>query len=284
MHAAAKAPASGGSYTLTWGLISIPVKLATGTERGTPVPRKQFTPDGHEVGSRDYDKQTGENYEGPILKKVLASTGAYVELTDAEMEVAIGEAVPPGMMPIVTFVPLETIMKEYIVEKQDQVRPATRKVGKDRLPDPAADKAFGLLLAAMTERNVAALVTIPRRQAACYGAILPDGRFLYLLFADQVRQEQPMAEPTHSEAELALGLQLIDSVGVDTPVLADVATAKVWQYIEAKAVGVEVEYAAAPEAPAPTIDLAAALAASLKVVEPAKKTAKKPVKKATKAA
>lgn len=264
-HALAQAPSAGGSYTLTWGLISIPVKLATGTERGTPVPRKQFTPDGHEVGSRDYDKQTGENYDGPIVKKALASNGEYVELTDEEMERAIGEAVPPGMMPIVSFIPVETIMQEYIVEKQDQLRTATRKVGRDRLPDPAADKAFGLLMAAMKQRNVAALVSIPRRQSACYGAILPDGRFLYLLFAEQVRKPQAMPEPSHSDAELELGLQLIDSVGVSTPILTDVATARVIEYVEAKSAGVVSEPSVPAPVPAPTVDLAAALAASLAV-------------------
>lgn len=274
-HALAPAPSAGGSYTLTWGLISIPVKLATGTERGTPVPRKQFTPDGHEVGSRDYDKQTGENYDGPIIKKALASNGVYVELTDDEMEQAIGGTVPPGMMPIVSFIDASTIMNEYIVEKQDQVRPATRKVGKERLPDPAADKAFGLLMAAMRERNVAALVSIPRRQSACYGAILPDGRFLYLLFADQVRKAQALPAESHSDAELELGLQLIDSVGVDMPVLADVATVKVIEYVEAKSTGVVPDTVAPMAPPAPTIDLAAALQASLATGKPKAKTTKK---------
>src|SRR5688572_32151113 len=122
-HAAAPAPKSGSSYTMEWGLLAIPVKLFTGNEASATVARKQFTPDGHPVGSRAYDKVTLENFDGEPVMKVEVGKDEFVELSNEEIEAAIGETIPPGSMKIETFIPLDSIMREYVVEKVDQVRP-----------------------------------------------------------------------------------------------------------------------------------------------------------------
>lgn len=276
-HRQAAAPSrSTNSLTLSWGLISIPLSVYTGSEKaGSGVVRREFTADGHEVGRQSYDKQTGAPITDTsgVVKKAQASDGTWVELTDDEIAVATGGVVK-GLAEIICFVPLEAVGSEYVVEASNQVRPTQRKVGKEKRPDPAAEKAFGLLTSAMRTKGVAALVKVALRGPAKFMAVTPDGEMHTLAFAETLRQPMEMSQASHSDAELALGLQLIDSVGVDTPVLTDDATPKVKAYIEAKAAG-QAPQAVEVEA-APVVDLAAALAASLAATaKPAPKKTKK---------
>jgi DNA end-binding protein Ku len=237
MHDNGTQPGSGGSYTLSWGLISIPVKVFTGTERTPAVKRSMFTDEGHPLGSMSYDKDTGDPYEGEVTYKAKASNGVWVDLNDDEVALAVGGEHPAQLLTIEKFVPLSSIGREYLVEKYDQVRPATSQSGRNKVANPAAEKAFVL--------------------------ITPEGQFVYVLFAEQVRAPLAWPEAEVPENEMALARQLIDAVGVGVPELHDEASTAVLALIEAKAEGRTPEVATVSSMPAPTIDLAAALAASL---------------------
>lgn len=262
-NATAKAPSrSNRSITLSWGMISIPLSVYSGSEGSASVARKMFTEDGHEVGRMDYDKVTGEKVVGAIVKKAQATSGEFVELTDEEIEAAT-EGPAKGLAQIEAFIPLSEIGTTYVIDGVNQIRVSRKAVGKTKVEDPAAAKAFTLLRSAMKAEGVAALVKVAAsRGPVRYAAVTPDGRLLTLLFADQVREDLPLVDAEVSEAEMVMGRQLISAVGISTPVLTDENTARVQAFVDSKATGVVAAPVVAPVATA-TVDLMAALQASI---------------------
>jgi DNA end-binding protein Ku len=260
---------STNSLVVSWGLIQFPLSVYSGLEATTGVKRSEFTAAGNPIGRKSYDKVTGGDVEGDVVKKFELAPGQWIELSDEEIAAATGGTVK-GQAEIASFIPLEAVGSTYVVEGVSQVRPSKIGSGRSSKPNVAADKAFALLCSAMRSRGVAALAKVALRGPARWVAITPDGDMLSLAFAESVRPRIPMAEAELSAAELALAEKLIDAVGVDTPVLTDDATPKVLAYLQAKAVSGEVKVAV--EAPvAAVVDLAAALAASLEATAPAKK-------------
>ena len=251
------------SLTLGWGLVSIPVSLYAATEGAkAAVERHEYTADGHPVGRQPYDKVTGEPVTADVVVKMAsASTGALVELTDDEL--ATLTAGPRGSADIEAFVPLLALADgTYVVEGYNQVRPARQKAGSRKMENPAAAKAFALLLEAMAANGVAALVKVTLRGPARYAAVLPDGRLALLAWSRQVRPALPLPDVELSEAELQMGRQLVEAVGISTPVLVDEAGEALARYVDDKAAG-EAPVPAPAEEPAAVIDLTAALEASL---------------------
>lgn len=273
-HALSPKESRGTSISLSWGLVQIPVRLSLISDEGSSVPsRSKFTDDGHAIGNRNYDKTTGENYEGKATMKV--EVGAeWIELTDDE--IAAHSTLTKGIAEIEAFIPLDTIGSLYHVERVQSWTPDRMKVGKTSVVNPAAAKASALLRAAMANADVAALVMVPSKSGGKYHALMPDGRAFTLSFADQVRaMSDPCADIEVSDTEMGMATQLIDGIGVSMPVLADVAGDLLRTYLAGKATGkVEAPVVAAPVVP--EVDLMAALAASL-AATPAKKA---PAKKA----
>lgn len=226
------------NITVGFGLVSIPLAMYAGTDDGVKIKRSQFTTTGHPVGNRNYDKATGEDYTGDIVKKVVLDDDRTIELTDEEMEAVVGGPIP-GMTEITTFVPLAELGTTYVVTAVNQVRPQLLVHGKSKVENPAAAKAFVLLCTAMRQAGVAGLMRLALRGTARYAALTPDGRLLSLAFAEEVRQELPMPEVELSDREQAMAGQLVDILGVSTPVLADDAGIKLRAYVEAKAAGGE---------------------------------------------
>lgn len=286
-HAQAPAPNRGSALTISWSMISIPVSVMKGIADVKSVPaRSQFTPDGDPVGHILINKVTGISIErDEIVKKSQASDGTWVELLDEEIEEVTAGGPLKGVAAIETTIPLEALGKEYVVESYDFVRPALRKVGTKRVPDPAAEKAFALLLSSLKAEGRAALIKYAGRGgAAKYAAITPEGLFLQLAFAGEVRIAPPLAQPEVTAAELEMGRRLIAAMDNGMPVLTDDAGDKIRAFVDAKAGGVVVERPAEVEYEAPVIDLMAALTASLAAAAPAPAPAKKAAAKKTKAA
>jgi non-homologous end joining protein Ku len=266
---------------ISWGLVQIPVRLHKLTEGGGSVPtRSKFTADGHPIGNRNYDKETGENYDGDITMKV-ALGDRWVELTNDE--IAAHATGTKGLADIEAFIPIDTIGTLYATETVGAWTPDTMTVGKTKMVDPAAAKACALLRKAMAAQQVAALVLVPSTAGGKYIALLPDGTTANLSYADQVRLiPDTVDEVEVSDAEMALAAQLIDGIGIATPVLTDPAGELLRTYLEGKAAGVEPTITVAPAA-APTVDLMAALTASLAAAAPTKKPAAKAAKTTKKA-
>ena len=223
---------------LSWGLVQIPVRLHIVTEAGGSVPtRSKFTVDGHPIGNMPYDKDTGEAYDGDVVMKV-ALGDRQVELTDDE--IAAHSTVTKGLADIQTFIPLDAIGSLYAVDKIGAWTPDTMTVGKTKMVDPGAAKACALLRKAMTAQSVAALALVPTVAGGRYVALLPDGSTAHLCFADKVRLiPDTVADIEVSDSEMGLAAQLIDGIGIDTPVLTDPAGELLRTYLEGKAAGVE---------------------------------------------
>ena len=243
------------SITLSWGLLNIPLSVYTGTEE-TRVSRKEFLLDDPtvSVGRSPVRKDTGEVVDSAdVIRMAEASNGTWVPLNDDEIAAATTDR---GVAKIVSFVPVEKA-EAYLAENQVQVRPKSTK-GK---PDAAADKAFGLLLSAMRTRMVSALVKVAMRGPARYALLDFDGTLTLIYSADQVREARPLSTHTFSDAELDMAVKLIDTVGLEAPVLVDDTAPVVQAYVDSKALGYEAP--AVLEPPKMDDDILSALAASL---------------------
>jgi DNA end-binding protein Ku len=265
MYARAKAPSRGtSSQTIQWGLLSIPIQVFTGQESGSAVPRKMFTLDGNPVGSKSYDKVTGEDVDSSqIIKKATASDGTLVELSDEEIESAVTGGPHKGVAEIICRIPLESLGREYVIDKVDQVRAAKTQQGTKKVDNPPAQRALALLLDGLGATGTAAVVRVATKSGAKYAAITPDGFFLTIAFAESVREAAPLPEMTFSDQERDLAIQLLNTIEVATPEFTDTCGAQVQSFVDQKAQGITPEAPVEVEA-APVIDLMAALAASIK--------------------
>ena len=246
------------TITLSWGLLTIPLSVYTGTEE-TRVARKEFTRSdngnpNHEVGRQAYNKHTFEVVDvADVGRFAEADSGAWVELTDDEIAACTS---PRGLAEIVSFVPTKDA-GQYLTQDVKQVRPKREK-GKS---NPAADKAFALLLTAMAKRKVSALIKVAMRGPARYALLDATGNLFLVATHDAVRGplDLPTTKPTAQE--LALANVLIDAVGVEAPVLLDDTAHAVKLFVNNKAKGVTPPPPLA--APALGIDLMAQLQASI---------------------
>src|SRR5262247_271694 len=93
------------SFTLSWGMVSIPVSLYTGTEE-TRVSRKEFIDvDGTliAVGRSPIRKDNGEVVESDLVGRYAeAASGELVPLNDDEIAACTA---PKGFGTIETFIP-----------------------------------------------------------------------------------------------------------------------------------------------------------------------------------
>jgi Ku protein len=270
MSTKALAPApqrASNSFTITFGVLNIPVSAYTGTEE-TRVSRREFLLDGDKptdvaIGRSPVRKDTGEVVDSDqVVRMAEASTGAFVVLTDDEIADCTA---PKGIGDIVTFVPVKDT-NQYLATDVVQVRPKSTK-GK---ADAAAEKAYALLLTTMKATKTVALIKVALRGPARYGLLDASGNLTFVRTADQVREARDLNTGfKFSDAELTLAKQLVEAVGIDTPVLTDDTAPAVKAYVEAKAKGVPAPVKA--EAPAIPLDIMAALSASIDAKKASKK-------------
>ncbi len=248
------------SFTLSWGLMSIPVSVYTGTQ-ATRVARSEFVQVDEQwipVGRSPIRKDTGEVIDtADVVRRAEASNGAWVELTDDE--IADATSIVRGQGTIECFIPVKNVGR-YLAEGQAQIRPQMTK-GK---ANPAAEKAFALLLKAMKGRKVVALVRVALRGPARYGLLNSEGVLTLVYTADQIREHRSFNVASLSDPEIAMAEALIDAVGVDTPLLVDTNAPLVQQFVDGKAKGQPV-----PEAKAQPVmvDVMAALEASIEAAK-----------------
>jgi len=252
------------SFNLAWGLMVLPVSVFTGTE-ATRIARKEFTQNTAgewiPVGRSPIRTDTGEVIDtAAVTRRAQATNGEWVTLTDEE--IADATSASRGQGTIEAFIPVKNVGK-YLTEGQSQIRPRREK-GKS---NPAAEKAFALLLTAMRKKKVVALVKVALRGPARYALLDSEGTFSLILTADAVREARPMDPISLSPAELNMAEQLIDAVGVDTPVLTDTNAPLVQRFVDSKATGKAPTVAATRQ---PTIDVMAGLQASLDAAKASK--------------
>ncbi|HYB43374.1 MAG TPA: Ku protein [Candidatus Methylomirabilis sp.] len=276
-------PHSIGSGTISFGLVSIPIRMYTAASSGgvsfnllhakcgNRIKMQQFCPVCNEVVERN-----------ALVKGYEFAKDQYVRFDDDELKKLEGEA--SKVIDIAEFVPLPQVDPIYF-EKSYYLG-----------PDKGGEKAYRLLADAMAKTDRVALAKFVMRGKESLVLIRPaqTGLMLHTMyFADEVRDFGEIDKGQGAkikEGELDLAVRLIDELSHEdfSPVkYVDDYRQRVLEMVNQKVEGKEIT-AAAPEAQrAQVIDLMDALKQSLArreaaaEVPPAEHPKKPPVKVAT---
>lgn len=271
------------SGAISFGLVSVPVKLYTAVSRKSV----RFNQLDAETNSRVRQKRVnGEGEEVPydrIVKGYEISKDSYVIVTDEELANLSPKAT--RMIEISDFV------------SEVDIDPVFYDAGYYLVPDELARKSYMLLTRAMEEANRVAIASFVMRTKQYLVAIRPVGGVLMMstmVYADEIVAQddipgfEELGDFETTEAELAMAGQLIDSLTSDFEPgrYEDSYRQQVLELLEAKASGdvrsIEAPAAAEDEG---VVDLLAALEASVNAAKEARKkhpTAKKASKKTSK--
>jgi len=252
-------PHSIGSGAITFGLVSIPVKLYSAASSqavsfnllhakcGNRIHQQRHCPVCNEVVERE-----------DLVKGYEFAKDRYVKFTDEEIKALEGEA--SKAIEIAEFVPLAKVDPIYF-EK-------TYYLG----PDKGGEKAYRLLADAMTQAGRVALAKFVMRGKENLVLIRSAQKGLMLhtmYFADEVRNFDEISKGESAKisgAETNLALRLIDELSNEqfSPErYEDEYRQRVLDLVQKKAEGKEITIAEPPVQRAQVIDLMAALKESL---------------------
>lgn len=271
------------SLTVSFGLVSIPVKLYSATEASRAI---SFNLLHKACGSRLKQQYFCVKEEVPVAREDMVkgyefAKDQYVMFTPEELK-ALEEAGTQSAE-ITEFVPIESIDPVFF-DKAYYLA-----------PDKGGAKPYALLSKALRESKRCAVGRWAARGKQYIVMIRPVGNgemsglaMQQLLYAGEVRSLKDIDIPKTEvkDAELKLAQQLIEqqaSEKFDPAAYTDELRARIEAAVQKKVEGQEITMAAAPAQGAQVIDLMEALRASLEK-KPAKKVqaAKPPARKAAK--
>ena len=267
-------PHSLGSGTISFGLVSIPVRLYTAASSANVAFNQLHAPCGSRIKQQTFCPKCNKTVERAELTRGYEfAKEQYVRVADEELKALEGEA--SKIIDIAEFVPLEQVDPIYF-EKTYYVGPDKGGEKPYRLLADAMDKAGQVALAKYVMRGKESLVLIRPSQG---------GLMLHTMyFADEVRDCGEIDKGDSAkirEGELDLALQLINGLAGETFSPArytDEYRHRVLEMINKKVEGQEITVAE-PAAPrAQVIDLMEALKESLakRGLSPEDAAAKKP--------
>ncbi|NLT30533.1 MAG: Ku protein [Propionibacterium sp.] len=257
------APRSMWKGAITFGMVTIPVKLYNGTEA-------------EDISFRQVHQSDGGRIR---YKRVCDACGEEVEFAD----IAKGYEAPDGRMAILSKedldgLPLPTAKSVDVLAFVDaeQIDPAYFDRTYLLEADGPGAKPYVLLRDAMTSSARVAVVKIAIRTRESLALIRVKDDVLVLqtmLWPDELRDASfaaPPAEVTVSDAEVQMAEQFIDALAADwePEQYTDSYREAVEELVEAKLDGVELPTGESAPAESEVVDLVAALRAS---VEAAKK-------------
>ena len=261
------------SATISFGLVSIPVKMFSSFESSTTIRFNQIhNKDGSRLKQQMISAKTGEPVpKDEIVKGYEFAKGQYVLFSAEELK-AIEEETT-HTIDIAEFVPVNEIDRIYL-EK-------IYFLG----PDKGGARAYRLLSQALKKSGKAALAKYAARGKQYLVLVRPmdDGLAMEQLhYADEVRSfsEVPIDEAKVKPDELKLALQLIEqaaSDGFDPSRYHDEVRARILDLIERKVEGEDITVTPTEEPEHKIIDMMEALKASI-----AAGTDSKPAKRSTK--
>jgi len=250
---------------ISFGLVSVPVKLYTALDRKTVRFHQLSAKTGVRISQKRVDPQSGEEvpYED-VVKGFEITPERYVVIEPAELD-----ALAPQKS--------RTIEIEEFVELA-QIDPVYYDHPYYLAPGPGGAKPYRLLHEAMREAGKVAIARVVIRSRESLVAIRPMGDALgmaTMIFADEVVAPDSLEEVSETtqvkttKRELEIAMQLVDSLAAnfEPEKYHDTYRKEVLDLIERKAEGKEIAVQPAPEevaAPAP--DLMSALKASLDAV------------------
>jgi DNA end-binding protein Ku len=269
-----------GSATVSFGLVSIPVKIYSTGDSKSAV---SFNMLHGECGSRVKQQYTCPTCEEVVPRGDMArgyefAKGQYVTLSDEEYKAL--QEVATNSIGLVEFVPADKVDPIYVSKSYF--------LG----PEKGGERAYKLLAQAMEESGLVGLARYSARGKQYLVMVRPneDGGLVMsqLKYADEVKSfaDVPVADaPDATDAELALAKQIISQISSETfapEKYKDEVKDRMLELINNKVEGKEIT--AMPEAApqAQVIDLMAALKASLgEAAEAEPKKAKASAKKKT---
>jgi DNA end-binding protein Ku len=258
-------PHSIGSGTISFGLVSIPVKMFSAASSagvsfnmlhakcGSRIRQQTFCPVCNVVVDR-----------AELVKGYEFVKDQYVRVSDDELKALEGEA--SKLIDIAEFVPLDKVDPIYF-EK-------TYYLG----PDKGGEKAYRLLSDAMTasERVALAKFVMRGKESLVLIRAAQGGLMLHTMyFADEVRSFAEIdkgASAKIKDGEMALAQQLIDGLSnaeFEPERYADEYRQRVLELVDSKVEGKEIIAAGPPVQRAQVIDLMEALKESLAKHAPA---------------
>ena len=194
-----------GSGTISFGLVSIPVRMFTAAASGGVSFNMLHAKCGSRIRQQLYCPTCNETVErSALVKGHEFAKDEYVRFTDEELKALEGEA--SRVIDIAEFVPLEKVDPIYF-EK-------TYYLG----PDQGGEKAYHLLAQAMAKTDRVALAKFVMRGKESLVLIRPaqDGLMLHTMyFADEVRDFGEVDRGQSAklkEGELELAVRLIDEL------------------------------------------------------------------------
>ncbi len=264
------------SVTISFGLVSIPVKLYAATESSRKV---SFNLIHKDCGSRLKQQYVCRKEDvvvprDEMVKGYEFAKGQYVLFDDEELKALEEEATQ--RLDISEFVPLDEVDRIYI----------------DRFyylgPDKGGDRAYRLLHEAMANTGLAALAKYAARGKQYLVLVRPlDGRLVMeqLRYAEEIRsiEEIPVEDVEVKESELQLAVQLVEQSageGFEPERYEDEVGDRMLAAIQEKVEGREISVAPAAEPEAQVIDLMEALKRSIAGEAGEKKPAKRAKRKA----
>lgn len=252
------------SLTVSFGLVSIPVKLYSATEASRAISFNLLHKD---CGSRLKQQYLCLKEEIPVAREDMVkgyefAKDQYVIFTPDELKAM--DEVGTHMAEITEFVPIEAVDPVYF-DKAYYLA-----------PDKGGAKPFALLASALRESKRCALGRWAARGKQYIVMIRPveDGLVMQqLLYAGEVRSMKDIEIPKTEvkDAELKLAKMLIEQQASDTfdpAVYTDEVSARIEAAVQKKVEGQEITLTDAPEGGAQVIDLMEALRASLEKKAP----------------
>jgi DNA end-binding protein Ku len=247
---------------ISFGLVSVPVKLYSAVNRKTVRFNQLNSKTGARVQQKRVDSGTGEEvgYED-IVKGFEIGSDRYVVIEPAELDSL--EPEKTKTIEITDFV------------SADQIDPIFYDHPYYLAPGPGGAKPYRLLVEAMKETDRVAIAKVVIRQKESLVALRPEGDVLgmsTMLFADEVADPDRIEELGSArevkvkKAELDIAKQLVDSLAgdFDPSKYSDDYRDRVLDLIDRKAAGEEIAVQpTAEDDTEPVPDLMAALKASL---------------------
>lgn len=252
------------SGSISFGLVSIPVKLVPGVRKQDIHFHMLHARDGSRIRQRRVCAAEGEEVPGDeIVKGYEVSPGHYVVVDPDELAELAPEAT--HSIDIEDFVSLEDIDPVYY--------DSTYYL----LPDKAGMKAYRLLRETMAAEDRVGIARVVLRTKQYLCAVRPQEQALVLStmnFADEVVSPAEMARdiisgPQPAERELGMARQLVGALATkfDPDRYHDTYRESLLELIERKAGGEELVASAVEPRAGAVVDLMAALEASLKGAE-----------------
>jgi DNA end-binding protein Ku len=258
-------PRSIWTGAISFGLVTVPVKLYSAVQRKTVRFHQLDSEGGVRINQRRVNPITGEEvpYER-LVKGFEIAPDKYVLIEPGELE-----ALEPEKT--------RTIDIEDFVDLSD-IDPVLYDHPYYLAPGPGGAKPYRLLLEAMAETGKVGIATVVIRSKQHLVALRPMGDVLgmaTMLFADEVIDPERLDdlpdpdEVKTTDKELAIAKQLVESLAgeFEPSKYRDTYREEVLALIERKAAGEEVAVQpVVEEAPAEVPDLMSALQASLEQV------------------